>query len=412
MSKLNAFVEGMRAYHAGDYEQAIGLFGKVMQRRGLPARMGRYYCGMAHRALGIELVSTRQYADAREHLRQAVRLIGHRADLAEYMLTVYAGLGDFDRCASQGQVLSAAHPDEAFPRISTAQAQWRAGRREEAVMTLTHALRELGDDASLHINLGLFYSNQDKLDAACHHFQEASQCDCSSVAAYRCLGLVESARGEFEAAVRAFQRALALDPNDLMLMYQLFLAADATSATGGAVVLAIPEPVRCDSPSQINRLAEYVVSEPDFVQAFLDMPASDADEELFGVLLSVLHAALAAHGNYADLHYFLATTLSRMDRPEAARGHLLHAIEINPTYRKALTALAELEADRGAVAQAVSYLQRAIACGADYPDVHARMGELLVRLGMTSLAREHFTRALRINSGFDRAAQGLAASAA
>ncbi|MHC4716313.1 MAG: tetratricopeptide repeat protein, partial [Planctomycetota bacterium] len=290
--------------------------------------------------------------------------------------------------------------------------QWRAGRREEAVMTLTRALRELGDHASLHINLGLFYSAQEDLDRARHHFQQAVQCDCTSVAAYRYLGLVESARGDFESAARAFQRALALDPNDLMLMYQLFMAADATGRSGRPVVLAIPEPFRCDSPSQIKRLAEYVVSEPDFVQAFLDMPVSEADEELFGVVLAVLHAALAGHPDYADLHYFVGLVLGRLGRPEPARGHLLRAIEINPEYRKALMALAELEAARGAAAQAVSYLQRAIACGADYPDVHVRIGELLVTLGMASLAREHFLRALRINSGYDRAARALSSAAA
>jgi len=412
MSKLNAFVEGMRAYHAGDYEQAVRLLGEVMRQRGLPARMGRYYCGMAHRALGVELVAARQYAEAREHLRQAVRLVGHRADLAEYLLAVYAGLGDFDRCASQAQVLSNAQPDDVQPRINAAQAQWRAGRREEAVMTLTRALRELGDHAALHINLGLFCCARGELDAAREHFEQAVQCDCSSADAYRYLGLAESARGEFAAAARAFQRALAIDPNNLMLMYQLFLAADAVGREGTPMVLAIPEPVRCDSPSEIRRLAEYVISEPDFIRAFLDLPVSDADEDLFGVVLAVLHAALSAHPDYADLHYLAGLTLERLGRTEPARDRLFRAVEINPAYCKALIALADLEAGRGAAAQAVSCLQRAIACGADYPDVHVRLGELLEKVGMDSLAREHFLRALRINRTYDRAARALASRAA
>ncbi|HET6430146.1 MAG TPA: tetratricopeptide repeat protein, partial [Phycisphaerae bacterium] len=231
-------------------------------------------------------------------------------------------------------------------------------------------------------------------------------------AAYRYLGLAESARGQFEAAAKAFQRGLAMDPNNLMLMYQLFLAADAVGRAGKPMVLAIPEPVRCESPSQIRRLAEYVISEPDFVQAFLDMPVSEADEDLFEVVLAVVHAALAAHTHYADLHYFAGMTLRRLGRAEPARGHLFRAVEINPRYRKALMALAELEADRGAVAQAVSCLQRAIACGADYPDVHVRIGELLGKLGMSSLAREHFVRALRINRTYGRAMGALSSEAA
>jgi len=412
MSNLSCFTGGMRAYHGGDYADAARLLGPMASRPDLPGRMARYYCAMAHRALGIELIGSADFVQAKHHLREAVALVGKRADLAEYLLTAYAGAGDYDRCASQAELLSSQCPDDVAPRVAMAQAQWRCGHREEAVMTLTRALRELGDDAGLHTSLALFYAGQEQFDLARDHLRRAVECDCTSVAAHRCLGLVESARGAFVDATRAFGRALALDPSNLSLAYELCQASGAAGRAGTPVTVPLPEPTVCASTSQVQRLAEYVAGEPDFVEAFLALPASASDRELFGVLLTVLQVALGAHADYADLHYLAGVTLVRLGDDEAARGHFYDAVRINPRYVKALLAVAELEARQDAAERAVAHLQRALAAGADYPDVHARLGELLKQLGMVALAKEHFHRALELNRRYHRAAVGLASVAA
>jgi len=390
----------------------VRLLGEVVDRPETPGRMARYYCGMAHRALGIESVNSGDYVQAGRHFRQAVALLGRRADLAEYLLVIYARTGEHERCIGEAEVLSRARPDAAGPRVLQAQAQWRAGRREDAIMTLTRALRELGDRADLHLNLGLFYAAEEDFDLARRHLLRAVECDCSSAAAFRYLGWVESARGAFVEAVRAFQRALALDPADLLVMYHLALAAGAAQQAGAALSVELPQPAPRASVSAIERLAEYVAAEPDFVDALLALPSSEADGELFNMLLSVLRTALASRNDYADLHCLTGMTLRRLGRDAQAREHLSRAVAINPNYVRALLELAELEADSGADARAVACLRRALEAGADYPDVHARLGGLLVRLGLTGQARWHYRRALQLNGGYDRAADALAALAA
>jgi len=412
MSKLESFAEGMRAYHSGDYAAAARLLGELVQRPGTPGQMARYYCGMAHRALGIECISAGDYARAGRHFRRAVALIGRRAELAEYLLVIYAHTGEPERCMGEAEVLARAHPGAAGARVLQARAQWRAGRRQDAVMTLTRALRELGDRAELHLNLGLFYAAEEGFDLAREHLLKAVECDCSSADAFRYLGWVESARGAFAEAVVAFQRALSLDPGDLLAMYHLSLAAEAARRAGAALTVNLPQPAPRASASALDRLAEYVAAEPDFVEALLALPASEADGQLFGMLLSVLRTALSAHEDYADLHCLTGMTLRRLGRRELARERLRRAVEINPGYVRALLELAELEAELGADTRAVACLRRALSAGADYPDVHVRLGELLVRMGLTELAREHYGRALELNDRYDRAAAGLAALAA
>lgn len=412
MSHLNLFRDGMGAYRAGDYDAAVKALGPLAERDDVPGRMARYYCAMAHRSMGIEDIAAGRFDQAADHLRQAVALIGNRAELAEYLLLAYAGAGRYDRCAVEADVLCRTRPDDAGARVCLAQLQWRSGRREEAVMTLTRALRELGDIAELHLNLGLFHAAEEKFEPARRHLARAVECDCTSLPALRYLGLLESARGDFREAVRAFQRALALDPGDLLITYRLCLVAEAASPAGRPVIVSLPEPAACRCSSEIRRLAEFVVTETDFVEAFLALPASDMDEQLFGVLLSVLRAALAMHDDYADVHYLAAAVLLRLGDLQAARRHAERALGINPRYVKAMLLVADLDARCGLAAQAAASLQQAVAAGADWPDVHARLGDLLKENGKPALARHHYGRALQLNRGYTRAAEALASLAA
>jgi tetratricopeptide (TPR) repeat protein len=375
MSKLSSFTKGMRAFQRGDHMVAVAALHAMIDRHDLPGRLARHYSAMSHRALGLDQISEGAYTQAAWHFRQAVGLIGNRADLAEYLLTAYAGAGRYDRCAAAADALTRACPDEIAPRVYRAQAQWRNGDRAPAYMTLTEALRRFGDHAELHLNLATFYCAEEKYDAARPHLLAAIECDCTCARAYHRLGLIESARGDYYQAARAFQRAWALDPENLLIAWQLSLAADAAGKAGRRVTITLPEPRQQESTSQIRQLAEYATSEPDFIEAFLSLPASDADEELFGVLLSVLQTALSAHDSYADLHYYTAVALQRLGEPGAAAGHLRQAIRINPKYVRALVEMGELCSRSDDRPAAAKYYRRAIDAGADWPDLHVRLGD-------------------------------------
>ncbi len=412
MSKLSSFSKGMRAFQRGDHMVAAAAFHAMIDQRDLPGRLARHYSAMSHRALGLDQISEGAHAQAAWHFRQAVGLIGNRADLAEYLLAAYAGAGQHDRCAAAADALTRACPDDIAPRVYRAQAQWRSGDRASAYMTLTEALRRLGDHAELHLNLATFYSAEEKFDTARTHLLAAIECDCTCGRAYQRLGLVESARGDCYQAARAFQRAWVLEPKNLLVAWQLSLAADAANQAGRRVTITLPEPRQSESTSQIRQLAEYATSEPDFIEAFLSLPASDADEELFGVLLSVLQTALSAHESYADLHYYTAVALQRLGDEGNAAGHLRRAIGINPKYVRALVEMGELCTRSGDGPTAATYFRRAIDAGADWPDLHVRLGDLLADAGRADDAKQHYHRALRLNGRYQTAARRLASLAA
>lgn len=412
MNDLGSFTAGMRAYRRGDFAEAAEALSGLLNRSDITGRLARYYCAMAYRGQGVAHAHAGQHDLAARRLRQAIALIGNQGDLCEYLLQVYARTGQYDLCAAQAEIIAEQDNRDVSARVSLALSHWRAGRREQAIMTLTAALRDLGDQSELHLQLGLLLHASDDLAAAHAHFKRAADCDCTNVRAWRCLALSAAGAGEYYRACQAFARAQALAPSDLMLSYHLCLAADAARGSGLNYTIRMSENVRPASASQIRQLAEYVAGEPDFAQAFLALPPGDADPELFGVLAAVLRTALAHHPDYADLQYFASQALARLGDRDAALVHARRAVEINARYVQALVHLAGLLDGADQRFEAIAALRQAMAAGADFADVHARLGELLQQAGMIPQARQHYGRALELNKKYQHAADRLRTLAA
>ena len=107
MGKPAYFTEGMRAYRRGDYSAAVESLGALADRDDLPGKLARYYCAMAHRAMGVESLEAGEFSAAAEHLRQAVALIGNKAELVEYLRVAvqltYEELAEFRKVEDSGQ---------------------------------------------------------------------------------------------------------------------------------------------------------------------------------------------------------------------------------------------------------------------------------------------------------------------
>jgi tetratricopeptide (TPR) repeat protein len=410
---------GIECYRQGQYAQAIDLLKGLQAGKDLCARIARYYTGMSHRQIGMNELQLGQYDLAAEHFRQAIAGIGRNTALDNYLAGIYAKTGKYQQCLAQLEQASPArqdnqdHPDASDAIVSLALAQWHAGRRAEAYMTLTAALRGNGASWRLNYQLGLFYASEEHYDQARPLLNRALQADCGNVAIVYHLGLIAAAQRDFGSAVRHLQRAFELQGDDVMLAYQLALAGKAADQAGLPVKLRIggqSPSVHLDGHSA--QLAKYLCSEADFVDAFLALPASAMDEELFTVLHQALELALLEHPTFADLHLHCSRTLHRLGRIDQAILHARQAVEINPNYTKALIHLAHLEQQDAQTQTAIEHLARAIKCGADWPDVHATLGDWLAHAGQSQLAQRHQARATELNPKYAKAGTSKAGLAA
>jgi tetratricopeptide (TPR) repeat protein len=254
----------------------------------------------------------------------------------------------------------------------------------------------------------MFHASEEQYAQARPALQKAADLDCGDADARYYIGLVDAACGDVPAALRAFQRALELRPADLMIAYHLAIAGRAARELGLDVVLRLPEnrpSVSADSRS--GSLASHIAVEPEFIEAFLDLPPTEMDGELFELLCGAVKMALGSHPAYADLHYHCARLLDRLGKAQEAIAHLERALAINGRYVKARIEMARRQAQAGMTTQALAHLEAAIECGADWPDVHCLAGEILCRLGELPRGRLHLERAMQLNGSYRRAADSL-----
>jgi len=411
-SGAERYMRGVELYRGGNHAQAVAALKPLLSRSDLVGQMAKFYSGMAHRATGMEALRRGEFDRAERHLKLAVEAVGRDADLAAYLASIHAHTGRQELCLKETENALTEQCKRTSPWRRLAQAQWRAGRRPEAYMTLHHALRRLGGKVELHLQLGLFHAAEEHFAEARACFTQAAEADCTSADAHYYLGLAAAAQGDVTSAARSLQRAFGLRPNDLVLAYQLALAARAAGQDSIQVALPAPEPILATSGSEVRQLAEYVAAEPDFVGAFLALPETQADTELFNLLVGVLRTALAAHPRRADLHLHLSRALDRVGQTKPAVHHAGKATEINPRYVHAFVQLARLHAKADRPAEALQAAQRAIASGGDWPDVHFLAAELLRRCNATHEAARHLRRALQLNPDYTPAAEALTSLAA
>ena len=409
--EISRYTRGMLRYRRGDYKAAAELLNSLRDHPGPLGRMAVYYGAMSDRALGIEAMRTSDFAQAERHLSASARAIGHRANLTTYLSACYARNQRFDKCAAEMEKAAESKGGPAEWR-KLAQAQWRAGMKTRALMSLHKAGRIFGDDHQLQLQLGLFYAAEERFDEAFTHISSAVRNDCDNAAAHYYLGLIAAAQGDCTQALRCFQRSFDLEPDNLLVARQLSMAANAVHQTGAPFVLRLPESHSEQESTPARQLARYITRDSELSEALLRLPESEVDNDLFGVLANVLAIALEEHGGYADLHYYASRTHERLGDIRLASDHARAALNINPKYVRARMQMADLCERTAQIDQAAEHITWAIECGADWPDVHLHAADLLTRCKRTERAKRHLLRALELKPDYTQAHEALASLAA
>ncbi len=405
-----AYQAGLATFEQGRYAEAVEMLSAIAEGASLPATLARFYLGQAHLQLGIGEFRLGHYASAAKHFTAARALNPGSADLSRYLLACHVGRGRFDKAAEElERVRDAGADDDALP-IRLAHALARDGQHDRAVETLENATHVAPQRADLRFQLGLLHAAVGDFDRAVTVLDQAAGLAPLDVEIRQHLGLALAARGDASQAVEHLSVAQKLRPNDAYIGLLLTLAAKAATGAGHEVSVdaASAGPASVD-PDAIETLGRIIIEEPDFVEAFLSLPTSQVDAEVFSMLAGVLERALECHPDYADLHFHCSRVYSRLGRTESAVAEADRAVEINPRYVQALIQLGRLYAEMDLSAKAIDRLRAAVEFGGDYPDVHFMLAELHRKDGRRESARAEYRRALALNANYDSARRALEA---
>ncbi len=406
-AEANATYErGLSAYEDGDYAGAVEHLSQIANDAGLTGTLASFYLGEAHARLGAAALQAARHADAIAHLSTARKLNPQSAGLSRYLAACYAGLSRYDWAAAELEKCDGDGDTDRVIRLAHAFA--RDGKITRAVETLVDAMDREPHRLDLRLQLGLIYASAEEHEDAVCVLTEAVELAPYDIDARRSLALALAAAGDAAEAVEHLAMAQRLRPHDRHLALLLTMAIDAAKtncfALGIDVTLGSGE--TADEKS-IAALGELVAQEPDLVEAFLALPPTAVDAEIFAMLAAALERALEHHPEYADLHYHCSRVYVRMGRRDAAVTRLDEALSINPRYVQALIQLGRIFAQMDRRLEAAQRLRAAIACGGDYPDVHYLLGELYRRDRRLDAARCAYERALELNKDYAAAREAL-----
>jgi Tfp pilus assembly protein PilF len=166
----------------------------------------------------------------------------------------------------------------------------RQGKLDEAIGQLKRLLQLSPDYPKAHYNLGVVYLDKGDLDEASSCFLRVLEIEPNHAEAYNGLGLVFYKQGRFDTAISYFQRALQIEPE-----------------LSGAH----------------NNLGNAFMSQGDFEQA-----------------MHHYSEAIRMEPGFAMAHYNLGSLLDRKGSLDEAIREYIKALEINPDFAQAKAALA------------------------------------------------------------------------
>jgi tetratricopeptide (TPR) repeat protein len=297
----------------------------------------------------------------------------------------------------------AAELDPAEPgwRYHRAVVNAAAGETDAARAELEALATELPDAAWVRQRLGELLLALGDASAARVHFERVVELGSTGsqggVEGFTGLGACELALGQADEAVRALERAVALEPGYKSARYQLGLAyrelgrvaeAERELALGQ---LAQPRPLADPLSDELRRLTVGPTARLQLALQYLEAGRNDRAVRMLEALLE------RAPGDVVVLNN-LAIALQRTGELERAQALLTQAAEREPETATTWINLALLALDRNTSARALEHAERAVALAPESAKAHLARARVFLRQRKTAEAVRDLEACLRLDA--------------
>ncbi len=359
---------------------------------------------------GVCLLNAGRYEQASASFREAMDRGCPDKSLPSYLAACLLAEGKPEAAAERFAKVADQDRSQSAARIRSVLALWSAGHSEAAVASLRDAIEADPECAEYHFQLGTLLTSLEQYDEAELRFAQALSIDHDHSEALLSMGLCCGLRGALTEAAKHLQRAQALRPHDARIGMLLAQAGEALMQQGQAVHIRayMPGEESIEDRGGIDELSRAIEAELDFVDSFLSIPSDMVDERVFVVLAKALEAAIARRPDHAGLHFQDGRVAKRLGRRDDAIRASEQAVQIDPTFTRALIELGRLYAQTDRWADATTRLEQAVEAGGAYADVYLLLGSLYRNRGLVTKARSAYRRALVINESYEAALEALA----
>jgi serine/threonine protein kinase/tetratricopeptide (TPR) repeat protein len=288
-------------------------------------------------------------------------------------------------------------PDNAGVLLNLGQALRRAGRLDEAVVTLRRALALKPDYAMVHLALAATIQEQGSHEEAIAECRKGLAKERKAmprpieVAFHNTLGNSLRRIGDLEGAIAEYHKAINLNP-DYGLGY-LNLGR------------ALSEQNKRDEG--IAALQKAVQLKPDWADAWAELGRVLQEQGLLDEAVVALGKAIAIQADYFEAHFNLGNTLSLLKKDEQAAAHYRKASELKPDHFLPHYNLGIALDAQGKMDEALAAYRRTIELKPDHAEAHCNLGNRFLDQDKLEEATAAFGEAIKVKPDLYQAHVGL-----
>ncbi len=301
-------------------------------------------------------------ATARQACEQAVRLDAGLAFAHICLGTIHQGTGQYEKSLAEFQLARESEPTNDDAYVGLARAQEQLGRMEAAEQTYRQAIDLRPGFWAGYTWLGTFYVRQGRYGEALQQFARGAVLAPNNDRAHFSLGGIYIYLGRYEDAVHALQRAIEIRPT--FQAYSNLGTAYMSLRRWEEAILAFEQATRLNS--------ERYVIWGNLARAYYSSPGKRAQARAASErAIQLGQEQLAVNPRDPDPHILLASYYAMLgQKPEAFR-HLQRALSMRGDDPEFLFWAAVVHNQFGDRAQALTWLEKAVAKGYSLADIRA-----------------------------------------
>lgn len=388
-------------------EEALASLAALSSAEPKDARVALWY-GRA-----LETQGERERAEA--VYRAGIKAAGTHPDVVELYIALALSENEAGRSDAALKTLAAARkelPESSSLYRAAAEVSMSQGRHAEAVRALKRALEIDSEDLAALFKLGIALRRTRAFDEAMAVFEKLAKADAEYPGLALERGLLFEDTGRTEAALKAYENALAKAPGDVDLMLRVGCGKVAANRAGEASELLrkvlSSRPNSAEANHCLGRALLVENRLPDarrLLDRAIEIDPNRAEYHLYagwaaneagdlGKADRDLAEALKLDKSLADAYWQRGVLRANKGVVRDAVKDLIHALELNPNRIEARAALADVYYDLGKEREALVEWEKALAGQPDNAVWRFRYGKLLVVNHMNEAGAEQLKRAI------------------
>ncbi len=400
----------MSFYNSHRYHEAVTLFEKILSRKrssqSLYHNLAQFYCGQAHRNLGIMLFATGNFSAALDEFQRSRRFNEQHVDVHHFIGICQNNLGHFEDAVDTFSTVLKIDPSHVPTKLKLGIALHNLKMWDKAVNIYSCILEKNPRYADVHYRLGLALTGQGQTQAAVDEYQKAVAINPNYIEAKKKLGVTQAYLGQFDDARGNLAAILEKNPDYADIHYYLGIVYAGQGDIEKALAtfdqaLAINPNYRdaCIKKGILLCRQRDYAQGLEVLQRAADLEPDDSSFEL--AITAIKNNIEAPEKDHEEVETILGRIFGGSTPLAQTIQEFNRHIEISPDVSAILPIIKHFSEDDNSLCEMlVPFVQDYIKQFPNYPDLHNTLGTLFIKLKRIDEAVTSLNEAVRINPDY------------